>query len=150
MYIARSAARACHQDPFPAKAGGERLHALVPCVRLKRLHRALQQPLPSADRMDALLALVRHHHAHPIDLQWHAIRQVKCSWTNWVIPPFQESDAYSLHYFQSVHDMRGRQTLHFFGMLPARVADNPAQRAMLREFLAFLKFALASEPPPKN
>ncbi len=55
-------------------------------------------------------------------------------------PELRGDKSHASHYFQSVHDMRKKQILHFFGILPARVAENPCQQALLDDFFALLRF----------
>lgn len=48
----------------------------------------------------------------------------------------------ALYFFQSVHNMRSVQKNHFFGVLPARVADSDIQRAFLVDFFAMMSFCV--------
>jgi len=55
-------------------------------------------------------------------------------------PELRKDKSLALHYFQSVHDMRRKQILHFFGLLPARVAENRCQQDLLDDFFVLLRF----------
>lgn len=46
----------------------------------------------------------------------------------------------ALYYFQMTHNMRRIQDNHFYGILPAKVAENKCQQELLNEFYIFLKF----------
>ena len=46
----------------------------------------------------------------------------------------------ALHYAQHTHDLRRKQVMHFYGMLPARVAENKCQQELLDDFFALLRF----------
>lgn len=46
----------------------------------------------------------------------------------------------AMHYAQSTHDMRRKQTMHFYGILPARIAENKCQQELLDDFFTLLTF----------
>ena len=44
------------------------------------------------------------------------------------------------YYFQCVHNMRKEQKNHFYGILPARIMDQPGQRKFFTDFLTLLEW----------
>jgi predicted protein tyrosine phosphatase len=46
----------------------------------------------------------------------------------------------AMYFAQTTHNLRKKQTLHFYGILPARVAENECQQRLLDDFFALLRF----------
>ena len=57
-----------------------------------------------------------------------------------IIYPELRSKSTASYYVQSTHDMRRKQTKHFHGILPARIAENQCQQELLDDFFALLRF----------